>query len=112
MTTFFILIDTLRRNTNLMNVSGGNFIIASCSATAAWLLVWPFENLKNQLQAETAGVGNTWIERFKWMFRTHGIAGIYRGITPGVICVSTRNGAAMVSMQYCNRKLSELGFRK
>ena len=112
MTTFFIGLDSFRRNTDVYNWYGGSFIVASCSATFAWALVWPFENLKNQIQAGTKGVGETWLARFGWMVRTHGFRGLYRGMLPGMICVSTRNGAAMASMQFCNRKMSEYGWRK
>ena len=32
------------------------------------------------------------------MIKKHGIKGIYRGYVPGIICVSTRNGASMIMM--------------
>ena len=111
MTTFFMLVDSFRRHTNLMQMQGGNFVVASTSATTAWLIVWPFENLKNQIQAGTTGVGNTWSSRFGWMIKSHGIAGLYRGITPGLLCVATRNGAAMMAMQFVHRTMTELGLR-
>lgn len=111
MTTFFMFIDSFRRHTELMGSHGGNFIVSSVSATLAWLIVWPFENLKNQIQADTVGVGSTWGGRFRWMLKAHGLAGLYRGMVPGIICVSTRNGAAMVAMQYMHKTMTELGLR-
>ena len=76
----------------------GQFFTAAFAGSFAWLFVWPFENLKNVIQAGTKDIGNTWYQKFSWMYRTRGISGIYRGFLPGWICVSTRNGASMVVM--------------
>ena len=68
--------------------------------------MWPFEVLKNLAQAECNLAGNTTTERAKYIYRTQGIAGFYRGIIPGSQSVFLRNGAAMIVMQYANKKIT------
>jgi solute carrier family 25 carnitine/acylcarnitine transporter 20/29 len=40
-----------------------------------------------------------------------GLLGLYRGIGPGSVSVFLRNGAAMIVMQFANRKITEWGLR-
>ena len=61
MTSYMIFIDMFRRKTNMMDSLLGQFCISAISASIAWSLIWPFENLKNVIQAETKDVGKTWI---------------------------------------------------
>ena len=112
MTTFLVLVDSFRRHTNLFDSMGGQFVVAATSGSIAWLCIWPFENLKNVIQAETKNVGNTWMEKFKWMIKTNGIRGLYRGLLPGIMCVSSRNGASMIAMVYTQKLISKLGLRE
>lgn len=58
MTTFFILNDHLaRHHKDLIDIPLlGNFIKGGVCSTLAWWLIWPFENIKSQVQAETPGV--------------------------------------------------------
>ncbi len=109
--SFMIMVDAWRRHTNLMDSMGGQFTVAAVSGSFAWILVWPFENLKNVIQAETKNLGHSWNQKFSWMVKTHGVRGIYRGILPGLICVSTRNGASMVAMTYTQAVFTKLGLR-
>jgi hypothetical protein len=51
------------------------------------------------------------MERARYIMRIDGIKGFYRGIIPGSQSVFLRNGAAMIGMQYAQKKLTELGFR-
>jgi hypothetical protein len=74
-------------------------------------LVWPFETLKNQLQAQTKGIGNTWGEKFKFMINKYGYRGLYRGALPGCMSIFMRNGSAMIVMQFAQRKITESGLR-
>ena len=112
MTAFLVLCDSYRRHTNLYDSKLGQFFVAGTSGAFAWFLVWPFENLKNVIQAETQGVGESWREKFSWMVRTNGVRGVYRGLVPGIMCVSSRNGASMIAMIYTQQVMSRLGLRE
>ena len=46
------------------------------------------------------------------MVKQHGRKGIYRGMLAGSISIFTRNGFAMIVLQYMQRKFTELGYRK
>ena len=83
MTSYFMMIDTLRRHTNALNRKSTQFVASGGCATLAFLLVWPFETLKNQLQAQTKDIGNTWGEKFRFMINKYGYRGLYRGALPG-----------------------------
>ena len=63
-------------------------------------VIWPFELLKNLTQVGTKNVGNTNLERARYVFRTDGILGFYRGILPGSQSVFVRNGASMVVLAF------------
>jgi hypothetical protein len=63
--------------------------------------VWPFETLKNRAQAGMDSVHKM----------PGGLLGLYRGIGPGSVSVFLRNGAAMIAMQFANRKITEWGLR-
>ena len=78
--------------------------------TAFWI-IWPFEVLKNLAQAENTVAGNNTKERCKFIMRTQGPLGFYRGILPGSQSVFLRNGAAMIVMQYANKKMTDMGLR-
>jgi solute carrier family 25 carnitine/acylcarnitine transporter 20/29 len=112
LTSFFMIVDTFNRKTNLKNYRVGEFLTSGIAGSLAWTLIWPLENMKNIIQAETKNVGNTWIEKFNWIIKTHGFHGLYRGIIPGVAGVFFRNGSSMVAMQYASRKLSGLSSQK
>eukprot|EP01116_Phalansterium_solitarium_P003888 TRINITY_DN14723_c0_g1_i1.p1 TRINITY_DN14723_c0_g1~~TRINITY_DN14723_c0_g1_i1.p1 ORF type:complete len:281 (-),score=67.60 TRINITY_DN14723_c0_g1_i1:228-1070(-) len=112
MTSYFVLMDYVRRKTNAFDSKFGQFLASGGCATVGFWIVWPFETLKNQVQAETQGVGSSLRERAAHLIRTHGPLGLFRGIVPGTLSIFLRNGAAMVVMQYAQRKLSEHGFRR
>ena len=79
-----------------------------CSGGAAvvgFWIVWPFETLKNQVQA---GIGGSVIDKVRSM----GLLGLYRGVLPGTLSVFLRNGAAMIVMARVNKKIDELGLRE
>jgi solute carrier family 25 carnitine/acylcarnitine transporter 20/29 len=106
------IIDSLRRNTNWYQHWWGQFLVGGVSASVSWIIIWPIENVKNMIQAETKGVGTTPKEKIKWIINAHGVSGLYRGIVPGVTGVFLRSGVSMYCMQLTNRKLTEYGFRK
>jgi hypothetical protein len=64
----------------------------------AFWVIWPFEVLKNMAQAETRGCGNTTMERVRYILKTSGPLGFYRGILPGSMSVFMRNGAGFIVM--------------
>ena len=95
-----------------MDTKQGQFLATGAMSTSAFWIMWPFEFLKNQIQAEKSNeFGRTYLEKSLTIIRTHGLIGIYRGILPGTISIFTRNGSSMVVMQSAQKKLTELGFR-
>eukprot|EP01138_Halocafeteria_seosinensis_P007857 gb/GECG01008027.1/.p1 GENE.gb/GECG01008027.1/~~gb/GECG01008027.1/.p1 ORF type:complete len:321 (+),score=19.60 gb/GECG01008027.1/:1-963(+) len=107
MTTFFILNDHLaRHHSDLISIPVlGNFIKGGVCSTLSWWLIWPFENLKSQVQAETEGVakGSSWVVRAKHVIKEKGVIGLYRGIGPGSARSLIANG--YVAPVYPNRVL-------
>jgi len=102
LTTYFIIVDYSRRKTNLMNHKFGQFLTSGFGAAFGFLLIWPFEFLKNQAQSEQTSLGNNAMERLKHIKETYGIRGIFRGYIPGAMSIFLRNGAAMIVMQKVN----------
>ena len=78
----------------------------------AFIFIWPFEVLKNLAQADNKTAGSTNMERARYILKNQGIKGFYRGLVPGGQSVFLRNGAAMIVMQYANKKMTELGWRE
>jgi len=112
MTSYFIMLDSVRRHTRALDSSAGQFLASGCCATTAFWVVWPFEVIKNQIQAGTKGAGETVAERLRYLVQHHGPQGLVRGIVPGSVSIFLRNGAAMVVMQTAQRKFTDWGFRK
>ena len=83
MTFYFCCIDCLRRKTNLFKTKWGQFLASGGSAMVAFWIIWPFETLKNQAQAETKDAGQTTLERARYIMKIHGRWGLFRGIIPG-----------------------------
>ena len=108
---YFCQVDSFRRHTNLFDSKLGQFFVSGWSACFGFFVIWPLEVLKNMNQAETKGVGNTTYERAQYVYRTHGIAGFYRGFIPGGKSVFLRNGAAMIVMQKAQHYMTKMGLR-
>jgi solute carrier family 25 (mitochondrial carnitine/acylcarnitine transporter), member 20/29 len=98
MTTYFLILDSFRRHTNIFQYKVGQFFGSGLASMFAFWLVWPFEVLKNQAQAGTTDFGGSTTERAKHIYQKLGIKGFFRGIIPGSQSVFLRNGAAMVAM--------------
>ena len=111
MTSYFIQVDYYRRHTKLFETKLGQFYVSGSSAMVGFWIIWPFEVLKNMAQAETKDCGNTTLERVKYILRTRGPLGFYRGIIPGSQSVFFRNGAGFIVMQYAQKKLTQMGLR-
>ena len=99
MTYFFCHIEVCRKNTDLMATPFGQFLVTGTAAAVGYFIIWPLEVIKNMQQAEQQGVGNTTLERARYVWRTQGIRGFWRGFIPGGQSVFFRNGAAMIVMQ-------------
>jgi len=111
MAGYFMQIDSWRRHTKFMETKFGQFMCSGTSAMVCYWIIWPFEVLKNLSQAETQNVGNSTPERARYLFRTYGVYGFYRGLLPGSQSVFLRNGASMVVLAYANKQITKAGLR-
>lgn len=116
MTTYFSLVDSFRRNTNLYNYYYGIFILNGCCSTIAFSVVWPLEVAKNNAQSLSSNSNETKqfsiIKFLRQRVKEQGvIKGLYRGSLPGLASVFLRNGAAMIAMVNTQKFLTKLGFR-
>ena len=82
-----------------MSTPLGQFAVSGGAALMGFLIIWPLEVLKNLAQAETKGMGDSSMERARYILKTQGIQGFWRGFIPGGQSVFLRNGAAMIVMQ-------------
>ena len=57
MNMYFILLDSIRRHTNIFDYKVGQFFGSGTASMLAFWCVWPFEVLKNQAQAGTKDFG-------------------------------------------------------
>lgn len=113
MTTYFILIDSMRRHASEQFNSPllGPFLASGIAATTAWWIVWPLENMKSQVQGNY-GKNMPVLTRMKLVYNDRGgITGLYRGIVPGSIRSFLANGTAMVVMSYAQKRVTEYGLR-
>jgi hypothetical protein len=69
MTTYFCIIDSLRRHTNVFNNKVGQFFASGCASMAGFWVIWPFEVLKNQAQAGSKDFGGTTYERAQHIYQ-------------------------------------------
>ena len=111
MGTFFILVDTLERHHSdwLTIPILGPFMKGGVCATLAWIIAWPAEVMKNQIQAGTTGAGEGNIFRRAKFLLEHrgGIRGLYRGMGPGVVRSLIANGSSMIAFSYCQKCFRE-----
>ena len=105
MTFWFCAMDVFKRN-GYTSTPLGQFVCSGGAAVVGFWLVWPFETLKNQVQA---GQGGSVADKVR---RLGGLRGLYRGILPGSLSIFLRNGAAMIVMSRVNRAIDELGLRE
>jgi len=100
MTFWFCTMDACKRQGYTATPLGA-FLSSGGAALVGFWIVWPFETLKNQVQA---GLQGSVAEKVRAL---GGVGGLYRGILPGSLSVFLRNGAAMVVMRTANAKLVE-----
>lgn len=112
MTTYFILLDSQRRNfPDLFSAPiVGPFLASGISATLAWWIVWPLEYMKSQVQSQFGGKIST-AQRLKLVVSQIGFFGLYRGLAPGSIRSFLANGCAMVVMAEAQKKVTQWGLR-
>ena len=114
MTTYFILVDSMRRHYPEVFASAvlGPFLVSGVAATLAWWVVWPLEYMKSQVQGSYGQADMSVWRRMRAVVRqTGGVAGLYRGIIPGTIRSFLANGTSMIVMANAQRKVSEWGLR-
>jgi solute carrier family 25 (mitochondrial carnitine/acylcarnitine transporter), member 20/29 len=102
MTTFFVLCDTFERNAPVLMHTPivGPFLKGGVAATIGWWIIWPFENLKSQIQGNTPGPKKLW-DRFFWTFANGGVRSLFRGFVPGTGRSIVANGASMLAFEWC-----------
>eukprot|EP01100_Stratorugosa_tubuloviscum_P014082 TRINITY_DN732_c2_g2_i2.p1 TRINITY_DN732_c2_g2~~TRINITY_DN732_c2_g2_i2.p1 ORF type:complete len:300 (-),score=112.99 TRINITY_DN732_c2_g2_i2:20-919(-) len=105
MITFFSTIDTFNRYTpNLLSIPGfGPFIQGGVCATIAWLVIWPLEVIKSQMQGNTPGP-NTILQRGIFIFKNKGLKSLYRGALPGCLRCLFANSFAMYIYLGCQAR--------
>ena len=113
MNTYFIVVDSLRRNYPDIFASKflGPFLVSGCAATLGWWVVWPLEHMKSQVQGEY-GRKQSVLARMRLVVRERGgFFALYRGLGPGTIRSFLANGSSMVVMMYAQRKVTQWGLR-
>ena len=63
-------------------------------------MIWPFETIKNQIQANTEGPKNI-MQRLLWVGKEQGLSGLYRGFLPGASRSLIANGISMLVFEWC-----------
>lgn len=116
MVWYFACVDYVRRrHPRTFDTMLGQFCVSAGAATSGFWVVWPFEVLKNQVQAGTKvgdGQTATVLQRVKHIWKTQGgIFGLYRGILPGTLRSVFANGISMIVMQWAQRQTVKLGWR-
>ncbi|PRP77869.1 hypothetical protein PROFUN_08543 [Planoprotostelium fungivorum] len=133
MVTYFICIDSIRRHRpETFGHPLGQFLASSCSATLGFWIVWPFEVLKNQVQAgmsvNLSGrevflltlshdkydfdrpvlqvLRPNLTQRATFLLKQHGLTGLYRGIWPGTLRSMLSNGFSMIVMLTAQKEIS------
>jgi len=111
MTSYFILVDTFKRNTNAYNTKYGLFFMNGFCAVIAFIVIWPIEIVKNKVQMLSSKKYS-----IKLLIRENiQEKGIYnamlRGSLPGLSSVFIRNGFAMITMLKTQGLLTRCGFR-
>ena len=114
MTTYFVMIDFFKRNTNAYKKQHFVFLMNGFCATLAFLVIWPLEIAKNSIQSQKNNKGEKYSlnKIIRQRIKKYGfINGLFKGSVPGLASVFIRNGASMVVMQRAQKLLTDYGFR-
>lgn len=112
MTTYFTCLDYFRRHTDVFKSYPKLFFVNGFCACIGFLLIWPIEIVKNQVQSENKQNYSV-IREIRRNAKEQGvIKGLFRGIGPGLASVFIRNGTSMLVMQRVQRLLTDVGFRQ
>lgn len=112
MMSYFVLVDSFRRNTNAYKHDWGLFFMNGLCAMMGFAFVWPFEIAKNYIQTHKNEGNLTIIGILRKQVHENGFfKGLYRGTLPGLSSVYIRNGASMIVMIHAQKVFSYFGFR-
>jgi len=112
MTTYFVLVDFFRRNTNTYNSKCKIFVMSGLCSTIGFLVIWPIEIVKNHVQKNSLkkySIYKIIIERIQQQGFQEAML---RGALPGLSSVFIRNGFAMMTMLKTQSLLTKYGFRE
>ena len=70
LTSFFVYVDFMKRHTNLWSHKPGQFFVTGSGASLGFIIMWPFEVVKNLAQADFSAAGTTNTSRFKYVYQT------------------------------------------
>jgi len=108
--TFFVLNDYCARHLPALHSMTvlGPFVKGGVCASLGWVAAWPFEVVKNRVQADTSGAyANTSVHQMlRTLVREEGVRGLFRGILPGLCKSFVSNGAAMIALSCAQRHLT------
>eukprot|EP01038_Epipyxis_sp_PR26KG_P008439 gene8439-11416_t len=104
----FTIVDIARQKTTLLTTFSGNFFVTAGASGLSYFICWPLETLKNLAQSGTPHPGATFAQRIEFL---GGMRGLMRGIWPGTIAGSLRNGCGMIAMVYAQSWATKLGLR-
>lgn len=112
LTTFFIMVDTGKRNAEELFAAPvlGPFVTGGVASTSAWLIIWPLEVIKSQVQGHY-GPEVSIVNRMKTVVKERGFFGLYRGLAPGIIRSFIANGSSMIIMHGAQRMVTLYGLR-
>lgn len=99
--TFFVIVDSADRHAPLIFTTPvvGPFLKGGVAATCGWILAWPLETLKSLRQSGSDG--RSALESLRYILKTRGVSGLYRGIGPGIARSVIGNGAAVLAFDTC-----------
>jgi solute carrier family 25 carnitine/acylcarnitine transporter 20/29 len=108
--TFFVLNDSAARHLpglNSMTVLGP-FVKGGVCASVGWVAAWPFEVVKNRVQADNVKnhANKSVHQLLRQIVREEGVRGLFRGILPGLSKSFVSNGAAMIALNFTQRHLT------
>ena len=108
--TFFVLNDYCSRLLPGLNSMAivGPFVKGGVCASLGWVAAWPFEVVKNRVQAD---MGKAYDKKpvaaiLSGIVRDEGVRGLFRGILPGLAKSFSSNGAAMIALHFTQNQLS------